>query len=54
MKQKEKGLHGLDPAHNEASPTTRIREGQKKKPTMRGPPGLGHFASGTAIYFKNY
>jgi hypothetical protein len=54
MKEKEKGLNGLGPAHNEASPTARIQPRSKKKPPRRGPFRSGHFASGTLIYFKNY
>jgi hypothetical protein len=48
-KEKEKGLHGLGQAHNEAGPTTRIQPRSKKKPTRRGP-----LRSGTLVYFKNY
>jgi hypothetical protein len=54
MKEKEKGLHGLGPAYNEAGPTTRIQPRSKKKPTRRGPLRSEHFASGTLVYFKNY
>jgi hypothetical protein len=37
MKEKEKRLNGLGPAHNEASPTARIQLRLKKKP-----PGEAH------------
>jgi len=47
MKEKEKSLHRLGPAHNETGPTARIQLRWKKKPTRRGPLGSGHFASGT-------
>jgi hypothetical protein len=52
--KKEKGLHRLGSAYNEASPTARIQPRWKKKPIRRGSLGSGHFASGTLIYFKNY
>ena len=52
--KKEKGLHGLDPVHNEVGPTAMIQPRSKKKPTRRGPLEYRHFASGTLIYFKNY
>jgi len=42
---KEKGLHGLGPAHNEAGPTAKIQPRSKNKPTRRGSLGSGHFAS---------
>jgi len=53
--RKEKNLHGLGPAHNEAGPTAKIQPRlRKKKPTRRDPLVSRHFASGTPIYLKNY
>jgi len=53
-KENEKCLHGLGPAHNEASPTARIQPMSKKKPTKRGPLEFRHFTSGSPTYFKKY
>jgi hypothetical protein len=53
-KEKKKGLHGLGPTHNEASPTARIQPRLEKKHNRRSPFGSRHFALGTLIYFKNY
>jgi hypothetical protein len=52
-KEKEKVLHRLGPAHDEAGCKDSTQVG-KKKPTRRGPLGSGHFASGTLMYFTNY
>ena len=53
-KEKEKDLHELGLAHNEAGPTAMIQPRFKKKPIRRGPPISEHFASGVLIYFKNH